>query len=134
LGGDDPKYLIAEKCGKDIRDTNGQVDVVRSIAACKSVYPLDLSELPDILLFKDAKDPASVEIVDLHNPEALLGPGVVIRSASIQLTDEALTRGVYDHLPWARSWWGKIDSPLLHTPRRIFNSVGHFDFIAEGEG
>ena len=131
---DDPKYMIAKKCSRDVRDTTGPIDTAHRISACKAIYPLDLSELPDILLLKNAKDPASVAIVDPHNPEAVLGAGVIIRSATIQLTDEPLTRGVDDHLPWVRDWRGKIDSPLLHTSQHFLNSIGRFDFIQEGEG
>ena len=134
---DDPISIIFKKCGRDTRDIFDLVDTVRSISACKAIYPLDLSklsELPDILLFKNAKDLASLAVVDPENPEAVLGPGVVIRSASIQLTDEPLTRGVDDHLPWVRDWRGKIDPPLWHTRQHFLNSIGRFDFIQEGEG
>jgi hypothetical protein len=133
-GEDDPKYSILKKCGGDERSILGAIDVVHRIGACKAVYPLDMSELPDILLLKNAKDPASAVVVDPRDPSGALGPTIIIRSAIIQVTSESLTHGVDDHLPWVRSWWGKIDSPLLHSPEHIFNRVGHIDFIAEGEG
>ena len=133
-GDDDPKGIVFKNCDGGTRIGLSSIDVVRRIAACKAVYPVAVSDLPDILFFKDAKDPGSAAVVDPQNLDTVLGPGIVIRSATIQLTDEALTRGVDDHLPWVRSWRGKIDSPLLHTPEHIFNSVGRFDFIMEGEG
>jgi len=93
-----------------------------------------MSELPDILLLKNTKDPASAAVVDPKNSKDALGPGIVIRSATIQLTNELLTHGVDDLLPAVRGWRGEIDSPLLHSRERIFNRISHFDFIADGEG
>jgi hypothetical protein len=131
---DDPKYMILKKCGGDERNILGPIDIAQRISACKSAYPLALSELPDILLLKNAKDPASASVVDPGNPGDVLGSNVVIRAATIQVTQEPLTHGVDEHLPVLRNWWGHIDSPLLHTHRRIFNSITPVDFIAEGQG
>jgi hypothetical protein len=130
----DPKYMILKKCGGDERTILGPIDVARRIVACRAVYPVDLSDLPDILLLKNAKDPVSAAAVDPQHPEVVLGLGVVVRSAAIQLTDEPLTPSVDDHLPWVRSWWGRIDSPILRDTHYGKGFVGHLDFIQEGEG
>jgi hypothetical protein len=98
-GENDPSSIIFKQCGGDIREVLGAIDLVRGIEGCKAIYPVDLTDLPDIALFKNAKDPATAVVVDPRHPEASLGPGVTIRSATIQLTDEPLTRGVDGHLP-----------------------------------
>jgi hypothetical protein len=130
---DDPKYIVLMKCG-DSRNNSDDIRMVRGLDACKAAYPVDLAELPDLLLLKKAEDPSSAVVVDPGNPQSVLGPGVVIRSATIQVTNEPLTHGVDDHLPWVRGWWGRIDSPPLLTPKRTFDHIGHIDFIAEGNG
>lgn len=139
---DDPSGIIFKKCGRDMRKVFDPIDMVRSIADCKAAYPLDPifpgnsdpSEQPDILLLKNAKDPASARVVDPYHPEAVLGPGVLVRSMTVQLTDELLTHGVDDHLPWVRKWWGQIEAPEIFGPGPIPHFVGHFDFVQDGEG
>jgi hypothetical protein len=139
---DDPKGIIFKKCGRDMRKVFDAVDMVRSIADCKAVYPLDPiyprdpdpSEQPDILLLKNAKDPASAAVVDPYHSEVVLGPGVVIRSMTVQLTDEPLTHGVDDHLPWVSKWWGRIEAPEIFGPGPIPHFIGHYDFVQNGEG
>lgn len=55
------------------------------------------------VMFKDIKDPLTVEAVDIDNLSATFGKGVHIKDFTIETTDEPVTHGVVDMFaPWLR--------------------------------
>ncbi len=62
--------------------------------------PIPFSSLPDLLTFANADDPNTVQLVDPNNLAASFGRGVTLQSATIEVTDEQLTRGIEKKLPW----------------------------------
>jgi hypothetical protein len=59
--------------------------------------------LPVLVRFGDLNDPASVALVDPQDLAASFGPGVVLKSATVQITDDPITHGIDSRLPWLKS-------------------------------
>ena len=59
-----------------------------------------LLALPTTVTFGNVADPKSVALVDPRNLSATFGPGYELKSATIQITDEPVTRGIEKVLPW----------------------------------
>jgi hypothetical protein len=64
---------------------------------------LTLEALPVLVRFGDLNDPASVALVDPQDLAASFGPGVVLKSATIQVTADPITHGIESRLPWLKS-------------------------------
>lgn len=67
------------------------------------------SDYPLLVRFGDIEDPRSVAIVDPDDLGNSLGSGVKLRRITVQLTDDAVTKGIEKALPsefWQR--WGSI--------------------------
>lgn len=61
-------------------------------------------QLPMIISFGRVEDPDTIIQVDPMNPAEVLGRGYSISKATIELTDEPITRGVIEkRLPWLRA-------------------------------
>lgn len=93
--------------------SGGVIEGIRRIARqCHQPIMLPLPpvpiNLPDLVTFSDVNDPQSILLVDPDNLEATLGPGVSWRSIAIQTTDEPLTTGIENHLPWVSSYRGNL--------------------------
>jgi len=73
-----------------------------------------LEDLPVLVRFRDPSDPASVEIVNPTNLAAAFGPGVVLKHAVIEITDDPVTKAIETRLPWLAS---SKESPRLFPPR-----------------
>ena len=58
--------------------------------------------LPTTVAFGNVADPKSIVLVDPRNLAATFGPGYELRSATIQITDEPVTRGIEKILPWMK--------------------------------
>jgi hypothetical protein len=56
--------------------------------------------LPMLVRFRDPNDPTSVERVDPLDLASSFGPGVTLKSAFVEITDDPLTRGIEARLPW----------------------------------
>ncbi|MEQ1718116.1 MAG: hypothetical protein ABL907_19415 [Hyphomicrobium sp.] len=61
---------------------------------------LSIADLPELVTFSDPKDPKTVAAVDPNNLEASFGPGVKWHRMTIEITDERVTTGLEDKLPW----------------------------------
>ena len=70
-----------------IRDTRGPVDV-------------PIGALPLLVRFRDLNDPATVERVDPFDLAASFGPGVKLQRATIEITNDPVTTGIEQKLPW----------------------------------
>lgn len=57
-------------------------------------------QLPDLVTFRDTRDPNTAIAVDPNNLGVTLGEGVSWRSVTIGLTDEPITTGLVEKLPW----------------------------------
>ncbi len=126
----DPVAVIARLCLGQEYGVFSFIESVKQFGRCHAAYPLEFDDMPDMVTFEDPKDPNTGRPVDPRNPAGALGPGVSVRSITIQVTDEPITKEVDEHLPWVRNWWGRIDFDVTKDPH---NFAGHFDFVNEGE-
>ena len=73
-----------------------------------SRYERASTGIPTLVTFKDMSDPQSVQRVDPENLAELFGEGVILRTISVQMTDEPVTDRIESHLTWLdeyrRSW------------------------------
>jgi hypothetical protein len=79
-------------------------------------HELRPEQLPDLLTFADFNDPGSAIAVDPDHLEATLGAGMSWRSITIELTDEPLTSGLKEKLPWLAAYRPMLD-PFQTDPR-----------------
>lgn len=61
---------------------------------------LDLDYLPAFVSFRDRNDPNSGFLIAARDFAAVFGPGVALQRATIELTDDPVTRGISNQLPW----------------------------------
>lgn len=64
-------------------------------------------ELPRMVWFDNPSDPATVHEISPSQLSSVLGEGTALRRISIQLTEEPVTRGIDEVLPWLRSYQRK---------------------------
>jgi hypothetical protein len=89
--------------------------------------------LPLLVRFRDIADPKSVERVDPDDLEKSFGPGVRLKRATIEITDDAVTTGIEKRLGWLQPYPEPSLSPAadpfrdpLHPP--FASTVHHGDF------
>lgn len=93
-------------------------------------------QYPMLVTFADITDPTSVELVDPANLAASFGPGVRLKSVTLEVTDEPVTK------PFLREllrWLGPFPEPALgpatgSTDRAPFYRLVHMgDFLRRQE-
>ena len=82
------------------------------VAGLKGTRTVALNDLPFLVRFRDINDPTSVEEVAPDDLAANFGPGVQLKSATIEITNDAVTTGITDKLPWLRELRKKQDATL----------------------
>ena len=77
-------------------------DSFKRIQAARGRGPITLPQklYPKFLRFRDIKDPTTAEVVDPDNLAKSFGPGVRLVRVTIEITDDAVTRGIENILPW----------------------------------
>lgn len=73
---------------------------VNALAKTQDVGVLPLEAWPMLVTFGDIDDPTSVALVDPTDPGVRLGPGVKVRRITVQITGDAVTRGIEKRLKW----------------------------------
>ena len=73
--------------------------------------------LPMLVMFRNIRDPKSVERVDPLSLEASFGPGVSLRRITVEIADDAGTEDIERRLP-LKFWeqWAMINSRAVHSP------------------
>jgi hypothetical protein len=128
-GEDAPGEGLANKC-LGAKKPEDLLDEVEATRRCGRPVATTTADLPDLVTFADVNNPKSVMLVDPNDLSGTLGPGVSWRSMSLQATDEPLTRGIDEHLPWVRDY-----NPNIEVLGVKFNSLKNYinrrDFIRE---
>ncbi|TIX90514.1 hypothetical protein [Rhizobium sp. P44RR-XXIV] len=65
--------------------------------------------LPTIVFFADTGDPSSIIIVEPTNIAEIGGPSAVYQNAIVTVTDEPVTRGLENRLPWILTYKNNLD-------------------------
>jgi hypothetical protein len=92
-----PKFLVPYLWGRNAIISAADVAWLQSLRGSKTV---ESDQLPFLVRFRDPNDPNSVEQVDPNDLEASFGSGVKLLNATIEITDEPITSGLYNALPW----------------------------------
>ena len=96
----------AEAVYADARTGTGKEgfeDFMRHIVAQKGkpAMPLPEGALPRLVTFGDISDPTSIALVDPDDLAASFGPGVRLKSVTLEITDEPVTARLAERvLPW----------------------------------
>ena len=94
--------------------------------ADRAVHPLprqyrQISETVDnypyMVRFRDPADPQSVEQVDPADLAKSFGPGIRLKSLTVQVTDDMLTLGIEERLGWLEAV-GRQRATLIKRPQR----------------
>ena len=81
------------------------IDDMRHLNQNKPKTNLDFNLLPMLVRFRDINDPKTVELVDPNDLEKTFGADVKLVSATLEITDEGVTRGwVRKYLSWFDKW------------------------------
>ena len=92
-----------------------------------------MDHTPFFVLFRDTADPASVERVDPDNLVKSFGAGFKLRGIFVEITDDPVTTGIVERLPWLPLNKGKyLDGKTLHDSQLLANSLGSGDFLITG--
>lgn len=129
-GEDGPGEALADKClgAKKPGDWLDEVEAMRKCGRPVAITPADL---PELVTFADTNDPKSVMSVDPDNLSATLGPGVSWRSMTLEATDEPLSKGIDEHLPWVRAYDPNIEIRGVMPFDPLKNYINIRDFIRE---
>lgn len=73
------------------------------VRAQRGARDIPFTYLPDLVTFTDPDDPSSVALVDPEHLERSFGPNVRLLRAQIEVTDEPLTKGIEQSLPWVNT-------------------------------
>ena len=92
-----------------------EISVVDAMRKLDSIRPrpkndISFNKLPMLVRFRDINDPKTVELVDPNDLEKSFGAGVKLVSATMEITDELVTKGVERWLPWLE----KLKGGYLH--------------------
>jgi hypothetical protein len=111
-----------------------------SLASRQGIWQLDLSELPTLVTFDDVNDPNSGRIVQPGDLESVFGPGVSLRSATIEivpagiwpltligLTGEPIRYNLMERLPFLVSHKEELRHVIYNLPPRFQPSIGAFE-------
>jgi hypothetical protein len=106
-----PLKLLRQKLPNQSDDDYWPPDAFKRVQAARGRGPITLPQklYPRFLRFRDIKDPATAELVDPYNLAKSFGPGVRLVRVTIEITHEAVTRGIRKVLPWLSphvDWFG----------------------------
>ena len=77
-----------------------------------------------LVRFRDINDPKTVERVDPGKIDASFGPGVSLKSATFQVTDDPVTKGIAKRLPWLGTVGsGMLDGQRYHVSNDLANNL-----------
>jgi hypothetical protein len=97
-----PLKLLRQKLPGQSDDDYWAPDTFKRVQAARGRGPIVLPQklYPQMLRFRDIKDPTTAEVVDPDNLAKSFGPGFRLVRVTIEITDDAVTRGIENILPW----------------------------------
>ena len=85
--------------------------------------------MPDLVTFDDVNDPKSVIVVDPNNLQATLGPNVTWNEITLESTDEPVSNGIEQKLPWIPYYYcTMLDGDLTYHDTTLANTLSTADF------
>ena len=81
-------------------DYDGNYRTYHWFSCVKGKVTLKTKELPLLFRFGDTADQATAELVFPDNLAASFGPGVNLTEVTVEITNDPITRGIVNTLPW----------------------------------
>lgn len=88
---------------------------LRALKEVRGAAPVPRDQYPLMVRFGNAADSRSVEEVDPDELESALGRGVRLRRITVEITDDEVTQGIANRLPWL----GPHPEPRLDPDFRV---------------
>jgi hypothetical protein len=106
-----PQEKFIGKSEEDPTTTAGYAAYLDELNRIKPQADVPITFLPMLVRFRDPHDPTSVQLVDPRNLQASFGPDVVLKRASVEITNDPITTGIEGRLPWLAL--SKVSPPLF---------------------
>jgi hypothetical protein len=123
------KELLVQKGGEAKRFYAALSDLIRAPA------PVPSSAFPMLVTFADINDPKTVTKLDPANLAAAFGPGYALKGVTLEITDEAVTKGAVEKvLGWMRNYYDKMLSGerlRSATSHVIADTLSQTDFLRD---
>ncbi len=94
--------------------------IFAAMAQFRGIKPVLPENYPLMVTFDDIKDPASVKKVDPDNLAATFGPGYSLKSVTLEITDEPVTRGEVEKV---LGWLGKIKGRIKPSNKKYADEL-----------
>lgn len=123
--------------GRDGRVIDGALfgEVQGKQGRAAGVIAVPEGQYPMLVTFGDIADPASVRLVNPGDLAASLGPGVRLKSVTLEVTEEAVTEGLVERV---LGWWHHLTVPIGGKDLRRYGDplygLGKWDFVQRPEG
>jgi len=105
------------------------MDTVSKIAKQRGPHKIEPNQLPDVITFADVNDPRSVILVDPDNLRATLGPSFTWDEITVEVTDEPVSTGIEQKLPWIPYYvCGELDGDHGRRPATLASRLTTADF------
>lgn len=93
---------------------------------------LTFDAYPMLVRFADIAAPTSIGKVDRDDLAASFGEGVSLRRMTVQLTDDPVTTGIEQRLPWLTGTKGRISGrERVQNNDDLADEIGRFSFKQE---
>ena len=93
---------------------------LRAVPRMKKIPGDEVENYPYFVRFRDIADPRTVEQVDPDDLAKSFGPGVELKSLTVQMTDEPVTTGISKRF----SWWSEYRRKHFDGTSTISEAVG----------
>ncbi|WP_373502425.1 hypothetical protein [Aestuariivirga sp.] len=122
----------ASIAGRESRVIDGELfDEVRDRRdRAAGVIAVPAYQYPMLVTFGDISEPMSVELVDPDNLAASFGPGVRLKSVTLEVTDEAVSTPTLNKL---LEWLGPFPEPALGPATGSSGSVPFYRLVHMGD-
>jgi hypothetical protein len=118
----------------DISPSADVMDTLAKVTRMRGERTITANELPDLVTFADMDDPNTVTEVDPNDLQATLGPGISWNEITLEITDEPITKGIEQKLPWIPYYYcAMLDGARYHDKTTLANTLSTADFEESGE-
>jgi hypothetical protein len=118
----------------DITPSIDYVDDIPRIARMRGPRKITSGDLPDLVTFADINDPSTVVKVDPNDLRATLGPDITWNEITLESTDEPVSKGIEQKLPWIPYYYcAMLDGSRWHDKRTLANTLSTADFDQSDE-
>lgn len=109
---------------------NGNSEYFSNLSDMEESVPLLRDRYPLFVTFEDLDDPSSVKEVDPDDLVSSFGAGYALKSATLEITDDEITRGQVEIV---LNWWNDLTVPLGGVKNRKYGDplygLGKWNFI-----